>query len=567
MARDTLDVLLIEDNPGDARLVEELLSEARTHLHRLDLDGSTPVQSAFHHESDLSAGLERLSELDVDVVLLDLGLPDSTGLDTLISVVDATDFTPVVVLTGLDDRDIGIKAIQHGAHDYLVKDEVSGSLLVHSIQYAIEQTRQKRERMRHRQQLETLNHLNRISQDVTHAVITKSSRDDLEHAVCERLVEPDAYCFAWLGEVNRPAGRFEARTSAATDGGFDVATVPFDDGGAVERPEAKAVRTREGQAVGDIRTDPAFDPHREQMQACGYRSMAAIPVSYRTVFYGILAVYDASPNVFTDTELAHLSRLGEVIGHAITAVERKDALVSDTTLQLTFRLNDVSDALVAHSAQGWTLEFERLIRSDGGFLVYGRAEGIPEPELRDVVARSALVDDLRRLSSGSDEYECELVTGWGDELVTALGKHGGLVTSVTITDGEFEFVVEVPPGRDKHQLVELVQDHYAGATLQAQRTVRRDRPDIADSHSEFKDRLTAKQLAALETAFHAGYFDWPRTSTGSEIADRLGITQATFSQHLRAAERSFFDAVFESDGSEDPPASPWEALEDGVKTS
>jgi hypothetical protein len=236
--------------------------------------------------------------------------------------------------------------------------------------------------------------------------------------------------------------------------------------------------------------------------------------------------------------------------------------VSDTAIQLAFRLDGATDDLVARSTEGWTLEFERLIRSDDGLLVYGCAEEIREAELRDVVACSSMVDDLRILSAGDDEHEFELVTDWGDELVTALAKVGGLVASVTIDDGEFRFVVEAPPGRDKHQLVELVHDHCAGATLHAQRTVSRDDPDVADARSAVEDRLTEKQRAALATAFHAGYFEWPRTSTGEEIADRLGITQATFSQHLRAAERAFFDAVFEPDADADGPrSSPWGSVE------
>jgi predicted DNA binding protein len=84
----------------------------------------------------------------------------------------------------------------------------------------------------------------------------------------------------------------------------------------------------------------------------------------------------------------------------------------------------------------------------------------------------------------------------------------------------------------------------------------------------FNDRITPKQRAALETAFHAGYFEGPRTSTGREIADRLGVTQATFSQHLRAAERTFFDALFESDPDDDgPPPSPWRSLENDGNTA
>ena len=159
MSNDTLDVLLVEDNPGDARLVEEMLKGTGAQLRRIDLDGSTPDRSSVHHESTLEAGLKRLSEREFDVILLDLELPDSTGFDTLVSVVEAVEFTPVVVLTGHDDRDLGVHTIQRGAVDYLVKDEVTSDLLVHSIQYAIEQSRQERERIRHREQLEAFNRL------------------------------------------------------------------------------------------------------------------------------------------------------------------------------------------------------------------------------------------------------------------------------------------------------------------------------------------------------------------------------------------------------------------------
>ncbi|EMA70744.1 response regulator receiver modulated GAF sensor protein [Halorubrum aidingense JCM 13560] len=559
MSDDTLDVLLIEDDPGDARLVKKMLDNAETDLRRIDLDGSSPTQSAVHHESTLTAGVDRLSERAVDVILLDLELPDSTVFDTLVSVVDAAELTPVVVLTGPDDRDLGIQTIQHGARDYLVKDEVTGGLLVHSIQYAIEQSRQERERIRQRERLEAFNRLYRINQDVIHALITESTREDLERAVCERLVEPDAYDFAWMGDLDHSADRFSRRESAPADCGFDVAAIPSDGETDGERPEAEAVRTREVQVVEDIETAPGFDQCREQMRTCGYRTMVAIPVAYGNICYGVLAVYDESPNAFVHTDRENLSRLGAIIGHAITAVERKDALTSDTMLQLTFSRDGETDDLVTASADGWTLEFEHLIQTDPGILAYGSAEGGSKKELAEVVGRSTLVKDLRILSPEAETYEVELTMNWGETLIPALAKHGFLVTEVTIADGEFQFVVEVPPGRDKHRLVELVQDHYADATLRAQWTVSRDEPAIADFHSAFENQLTEKQRAVLKTAFHAGYFDWPRKSTGEEVADLLGVTQATFSEHFRGAERTLFEAVFETTaGDGTVPASPWD---------
>jgi len=558
MTNDTLDVLLIEDNPGDARLVEEMLDEAGTRIGRITRDGSAPDRASVHRESTLEAGVERLSERAVDVILLDLGLPDSTGFDTLVSVVEAAAFTPVVVLTGQDDRDLGVQAIQQGARDYLVKGEVTDDLLVRSIQYSIEQSRQERERSRYREQLEAFNRLYRISQDVIHALIPESTREGLERAVCERLVEPDAYDFAWIGSMNHSTDRFSRREAAPADSGFDVDTIPFEGDTGPERPEAEAIRTQEVRIVRDIETASVSEHCREQMRACGYRTVAAIPVAYGNVCYGLVAIYDESPNAFVHIEHENLSRIGEIIGHAIAAVERKDALTSDAVIQLTFSHDDETDALVAASTRGWTLHFEHLIRTDPGILAYGTAEGITQAELHDVVDRSTLVENLRTLSPETETYEIEFTTNWGTDLVPALAEHGALVTGISIADGELRFVVEVPSGRDRHQLVDIVQNHYPDATLRAQWTVTRDDPAIADFHLAFEEQLSEKQRAVLKTAFHAGYFDWPRKSTGEEVAALLGVTQATFSEHFRAAERTLFEAVFETTAGDDTPSdSPW----------
>jgi DNA-binding NarL/FixJ family response regulator len=559
---DELDVLLVEDNPGDARLVEELLAEADELLHRIDLDGSTPERSMLHHESDLTAGIEALSSADVDVILLDLGLPESTGIETLVTMLERTEFTPVVVLTGLDDRNLGIKAIQQGAQDYLVKDEVTGELLVHAIQYAIDRASQERERVRHREQLESLNRLNRITQDITHDVINTSTREDLERAVCARLVESDAYRFAWVGDVDRPTDGLSPRVEDGVGDDILEAITGSDDGATIAGPEARSLETRAVEIVQDVGTYQGFEDWCDRVTAAGVGSVAVIPLAYRSVFYGVLAIYAESPHAFTGSEQEILARLGDVIGHAITAIERKDALLSGTVLQLEFRLDGLAEELLAYSAEhGLTIAFDRLVRGEEALLVYGHAAGVQLETFREVAERTAEVENVRMLSIRDEECEFELTTAALDPLVTAVASHGGQVASATIEDGEFRFVAEFPRGRDKRQLVALVEEHSPDATPTAQRTVERTDPGVGDLRSTVKDQLTEKQRAALETAYHAGYFDWPRRSTGEDVADRLGVTSATFSQHLRAAEREFFRVAFREDDEDEVAVSPWSSIE------
>jgi signal transduction histidine kinase len=123
--------LLVEDNPGDARLIREMLREAGT--------GQAVVDLA--HVDRLAAGLEHLVEPGVNLVLLDLSLPDSRGFETFARVHAAAPNLPIVVLSGLDDEALAVRAVQEGAQDYLVKGRVDGSTLLRSMRYAIERQR------------------------------------------------------------------------------------------------------------------------------------------------------------------------------------------------------------------------------------------------------------------------------------------------------------------------------------------------------------------------------------------------------------------------------------------
>ena len=129
MKKTLIHVLLFEDNPGDARLFREFLHE----------DGFTEVE--LDHVERLKTGLEHLSQGKPDVILLDLGLPDSQGLETFKRVYAQAPDVPIVVLTGLNDSEQAVEAVRDGAQDYLVKGEVSGGWLVRAIRYAIARKR------------------------------------------------------------------------------------------------------------------------------------------------------------------------------------------------------------------------------------------------------------------------------------------------------------------------------------------------------------------------------------------------------------------------------------------
>jgi len=122
-------VLLVEDNPGDARLIREMLK-----------DGGSE-QFAVEWSKTLASGLENLSARVFDAVILDLNLPDRQGLDTFSCLHGKFPEVPVVVLTGLNDDEAGTQAVRAGAQDYLGKGIITGSALARVIRYSIERQR------------------------------------------------------------------------------------------------------------------------------------------------------------------------------------------------------------------------------------------------------------------------------------------------------------------------------------------------------------------------------------------------------------------------------------------
>ena len=125
IAEGSFSILLVEDNPGDVVIIRELLS-------------SSGIVFSLKQVSTLKETLVLCSENDYDVILLDLGLPDSVGMETLKKIQLFNFKSPVVVMTGLDDEDSALEALREGAQDYLVKNRLTADSVLRGIKYSIE---------------------------------------------------------------------------------------------------------------------------------------------------------------------------------------------------------------------------------------------------------------------------------------------------------------------------------------------------------------------------------------------------------------------------------------------
>jgi signal transduction histidine kinase len=126
MVTQPVNILMIEDNPGDAMLVEEYLADPGRGRY------------AVAHRDRLSGALAYLNESQCDLILLDLTLPDSSGLKTFAAIHDQVGDIPIVILTGHDDDLLAAQAIQDGAKDFIPKSSLDGALLARTIRHAME---------------------------------------------------------------------------------------------------------------------------------------------------------------------------------------------------------------------------------------------------------------------------------------------------------------------------------------------------------------------------------------------------------------------------------------------
>jgi len=130
-------------------------------------------------------------------------------------------------------------------------------------------------------------------------------------------------------------------------------------------------------------------------------------------------------------------------------------------------------------------------------------------------------------------------------LPARLVRHGASPRSLSATAGGMEAVVDVPTATDVREFVEMLREAYPEVELTARRSVERATHSRQELVSSLFDGLTDRQLEVLRTAYFAGFFEWPRTSTGEDVAEMLDVTQPTVNRHLRLGQQCLLEQLFE----------------------
>ncbi|WP_123620046.1 PAS domain S-box protein [Halorubrum sp. CSM-61] len=442
----------------------------------------------------------------------------------------------------------------HSETDVRLAKTLAGNVTAafHRLDREMELREQKSELKEKNEQLQRVQRVNREIRDITQALMGATSKDEIKRLVVDRLANSDPYRFVWFGERDFATDSIVASASAGVEEGYlDAVEVTADTSETGQGPAGRAIRTGEPQIQNDLRSDPPFEPWRQEAMQRGYRASIAVPVMYNETVYGLLNLYANEPGVFTEMEAAVLAELGEVIGYALNAMERYNALVSEESIELEFLIRDFSDPLMSLLRErGGSARLEHLGNREAGSLrVFVAFSGL-DFEAIDSFSRERLGGkDLTLVRNRDGELIVEIHLP-NDSFLVSLIDRGAIPTDISATPDEGRTTVRIPKSASVREYVELFRDRYGD---EVELVARRDSSDPVRTQAEFErayvDRLTERQREVLQTAYFAGYFEQPRKNSAREIADMLSVSQPTVSRHLRNSQQTLFSLLFGDDGS------------------
>ena len=375
-------------------------------------------------------------------------------------------------------------------------------------------------------------------------VLAATSETGVREAVCDELATADPVAFAWSGTVS-PDGDVVPRATAG-EGREYLSSVSFSPDGDDDPPATRVVHDRTTVLEGDVSTGfESADWRREALDA-GFRSVLAVPIGGDDATHGVIVCYGRERDAFDGPVGDVVEHLTATVEYALTSVELREMALGNTTVELVLSV-PTDDALLPAlaDATGGTVRFESAtVTGDETTRIFVTVDAPPEvvvPRIREIET----VVEASHLGDRDDGVVLEVVCD-GPTVPGTLAELGAVVTDAETTDDGVRITVTVSRNTPVREFVDSVRETYPGTTLLARRTTETPFEANLRFRRRLEASLTERQLETLQTAHYGGYFDSPRSKTGSDIAAMLGITQPTFASHLREAQHRLLSLLFET---------------------
>jgi len=406
--------------------------------------------------------------------------------------------------------------------------------------------------------LRRLNEVNERVRRIGHALVGADDREAIESLVCERLTDIDSVALAWIGE-RTANGRVAVRTWAGSEQGYldavrDESAGAGVTGAARSGPEAvgdgpgadpvvAAARRREPVVVERLADGFRTAGWRREALTRDFRAAAAFPLVDARVPHGVLGVYADQSDALDEGTRSVLADLADTVADAIGRVERRQARAAGDVVELTVTVGGGTSSLFALAdALGTELRVTSVVpRSENECLLYAETAA-DRTTVTDSLDALAGVRSGRVLSADGERVALEVTVG-ERTVADTVREFDGRLVDLTVTGEEARLVTELPAAVDRRAFLTALETDADETTVVAKRT-QTERELDGDGPLA---ALTERQRDAVRAAYHAGFFEWPRESSGEEVAADLGVAQPTFVEHLRRAEAKLLSAVLDGE--------------------
>jgi len=422
---------------------------------------------------------------------------------------------------------------------------------------------------------------NSLVSDLIRSLLTRPE-GDIETLVCTRLADSDLYEGAWIATVDAERTDDPTGTTRRTDdltGDTERDDAEHDDRPAIGADEATDESIKEhadsisvSAATIDTESFPESSPEAVATSPFGTRLVVdtnaageyvmtrreletgddttdaetfagAVPIRAGPRQFGVLAVVGTDDRGFDEPVGEGLGLLGDTLGFAFSAELARSTLIADDAIEVEFAVGGPFAML--SERLGCRCCYRGSADNDADEQTY-RIEfvGTDAASVDAELATVLRIHNYRLLQESATG--CLFALTVDTPSPALLAEAGVNLRSLVAENGEVRLTIEAPEDTDIAGLQATLADHYGWAELVAKQHGRRDR--LAAGYDELlAANLTDKQRTVIERADELGYFAWPREATAEEVADDLGISSATFHQHLRAAEGKLVSAFLTDD--------------------
>ena len=394
---------------------------------------------------------------------------------------------------------------------------------------------------RRARRLEQTKHILDCFRDVDGLLRRAGTRTAIEEGVCNRLAEGGEHTFVWMGTVAPDGDRLVPRAWAGEQDGY-LDDVSLETGS--DEPAVRTAMTGEMTHFTDVTDHLQDEPWTRAAVDRNVQSAIAVPLVYGDTTYGVLAMYAGAPDAFEGLVAEVLPELGERIAHSINTVETKRGVLAEqfTELELTFEGSDRFLNAVAAIADE-PVSYREI--TPAGRNTARVLFALSDPPVEEVLALESEYVSVQSLSHTERRNEHIFRATLSGRTITAtLLDCGGIPQDVVKTATETRAVVKLSQQLDVRVFLERVREAYPTVEL-VRREDNESQSGPEDIRVALDQHLTDRQREVLLTAFESGFFQSPRETTGSELAEMLDISQPTVTHHLREAQNRLFSALFD----------------------